>query len=98
MMNPRNHKRNRSGRVERAVLRVVLVVGLAAAGVLWYVTRGAGENVSASMSGLIGVAVVGGVTGFGRARARRRWEAAWDDYATGEVGEARPFRRSGFPA
>ena len=97
-MHPRNHKKNRSGRTERAILRMVLVVGLAAAGTLWYVTRGAGEGVSASMSGLIGVAVVGGINGFGRARARRRWEAAWDAYATGEAKESRPFRRSGFPA
>jgi hypothetical protein len=97
-MNPRNHRRNRSGRVERTILRIVLVVGLAAAGVLWYATRGADERISASMSGLIGVAVVGGVNGFGRARARRRWEAAWDAYATGEAKEGRPFRRSSFPA
>jgi hypothetical protein len=81
-MNPRTHKRNRSGRVERTVLRVVLVVGLAAAGVLWYVTRGADGRISTSVSGLIGVGVVGGVNGFGRAQARRRWEAAWDAYAT----------------
>ena len=55
---------------------------LAAAGALWYLTRGADERVAAAMSGLIGVAVVGGVSGFSRVRARRRWEAAWDAYAT----------------
>jgi hypothetical protein len=71
--------------VERAILRLVLVVGLTAAGILWYAARGADEKVAASMSGLIGVAVVGGVNGFSRARARRRWEAAWDAYATAEA-------------
>lgn len=71
--------------MERAILRTVLVAGLAAAGVLGYATRGAGEKVAASMSGVVGVAVVGGVRGFGRARARRRWEAAWDAYARGEA-------------
>jgi hypothetical protein len=71
--------------VERTVLRLVLVVGLAATGALWYVTRGADERISASMSGLMGVAVVGGVNGFSRAQARRRWQVAWDAYATGQA-------------
>jgi hypothetical protein len=71
--------------MERTVMRLVLVAGLATAGALWYTARRADEKVAASMSGLIGVAVVGGVNGFSRAQARRRWEAAWDAYATAEA-------------
>jgi hypothetical protein len=82
-MKARNQKTERRGRLERAVLRTVMVAGLAVAGVLGYATRGDGEKLAASMSGMVGVAVVGGVSSFGRVRARRRWEAAWDAYAKG---------------
>ena len=83
-MSLRGYKSNRSGRVERAILRVVLAFGLVVAGGLWYLTRGAGEGASVYLPGLVGLAVVGGVSWFGRVRARERWEAAWDAYATGE--------------
>jgi hypothetical protein len=81
------YKQNRSGRVERTVLRMVLVLGLAVAGGLWCVTREAGEGISLGLTGLTGLAVVGGVTWFARARARERWEAAWDAYASGETDD-----------
>ncbi len=84
MMNPDNDKRNWSGRVERTVLRVVLALGLAMAGGIWYLTRGAGEGVSLWLPAVVGLAAVGGVNWLGRARARERWEAAWDAYASDE--------------
>ena len=92
-MNPRNQKRNRSGRVERAILRAVLVLGLAMAGGLWYLTRGAGEGVSLWLPTLVGLSVVGGVNWFGRARARERWEAAWEAYSSDEfeIGTFEPI-------
>jgi hypothetical protein len=83
-MRHRERNRNRSGRVERMVLRAMLVIGLVAACGLWYLGRGAGEGVSLVLPGLAGVAVVGGVNWFGRVRARERWEAAWDAYADGD--------------
>ena len=84
-MSLRGYKPNRSGWVERIILRVVLVFGLVAAGGLWYLTRGASEGASLYLPGLVGLAVVGGVSWFGRVRSRERWEAAWDAYTTGEM-------------
>jgi hypothetical protein len=83
-MNPHKHRRNGGGRAERMILRAVLVLGLVMAGGLWYLTRGAGEGISVWLPGLVGLTVVGGVNWFGRARARERWEAAWDAYASGD--------------
>lgn len=83
-MNGRKNTQDRSGRAERMVLRAVLVVGLAVAGGLWYLARGAGEGIDLWLPGLVGLTVVGGVNWLGRARARRRWEAAWDAYASDE--------------
>jgi hypothetical protein len=80
----RHRNRNRSGRVERTILRAVLVIGLAVAGGLWYLGRGVGEGTSLYLPGLVGLAVVGSVNWFGRVRARERWEAAWDAYAADE--------------
>jgi hypothetical protein len=77
----RNRKHGRDGRIERVVLRAVLVLGLAGALGLWYAGRGAGAGAPQWLPGLMGVAVAGGVTWFGRVRARERWEAAWDAYA-----------------
>ncbi len=62
--------------------RLVLVAGLAAAGVLGDAGRKADERIAAWLSGLIGVAVVGGVDWFRRARSRRGREAGWDASAT----------------
>jgi hypothetical protein len=86
-MRLREYKQNRSGQVERTILRAVLVLGLAAAGGLWFLTRGAGEGVSLGLTGVAGLAVVGGVNWFGRVRTRQRWEAAWDAYATDETDD-----------
>ena len=83
-MSPRKHRRNGSGRAERTVLRAVLVLGLGMAVGIWYLTQGAGEGLSVWLPGLIGLTVVGGVNWFGKARARERWEAAWDAYASGD--------------
>jgi hypothetical protein len=83
-MSHRKRNHDRSGGVERTVLRAVLVIGLAAAFGLWYLGRGAGEGVSLFLPGLVGVAAVGGVNWFGRVRARERWKAAWDAYASGD--------------
>lgn len=80
----KNNTMDRSGRLERTVLRAVLAAGLAMAGGLWYLTRGAGQGVELWLPGLMGLTVVAGVIGVGRARARRRWEAAWDAYASDE--------------
>jgi hypothetical protein len=66
------------------ILRAVLVLGLVTAGGLWYLTRGTGEGISVWLPGLVGLTVVGGVNWFGRARARERWEAAWEAYASGD--------------
>jgi hypothetical protein len=77
-------KENGSGRLERTILRAVLVLGLAMAGGLGYLARGAGEGVSFWLTGLVGLSVVSGVNWFGRVRARERWEAAWDAYASDE--------------
>lgn len=84
----RSRKDHRSGRVERLVLRAILVLGLAGAFGLWYAGRGMGTGVGARLGvspqwlpGLMGLAVVAGVSWFGRLRARERWQAAWDEYA-----------------
>jgi hypothetical protein len=86
-MRSHGYRQNRSGRVERRVLRTVLLLGLAAAVGLWYGTREAGEGVSLGLTGLTGLTVVAGVNWFGRVRSRQRWEAAWDAYATGETDD-----------
>jgi hypothetical protein len=62
-------------------LRAVLALGLAGAIGLWYAGRGAGAGALEWLPGLMGLAVAGGVTWFGRVRARGRWKAAWDAYA-----------------
>ncbi|MHB1561616.1 MAG: hypothetical protein ACYC61_29555 [Isosphaeraceae bacterium] len=84
----RSQKDQRSGRVERLVLRTILVLGLAGAMGLWYAGRGMGTGVGARLGvspqwlpGLMGLAVAAGVGWFGRLRTRERWQAAWDDYA-----------------
>jgi hypothetical protein len=83
-MSLRNRNPNMGGRMERTIMRAVLVIGLAAACGLWYLGRGVGEGASLFLPGLAGLAVVGGVNWFGRVRARERWEAAWDHYAAHE--------------
>ena len=80
--------------MERAISRAVLVLGLALAVGLGYSGRGAGEGRSLFLPGLAGLAVVGGVNRFGRVRARRRWEAAWDTYsAEREADSFEPVER-----
>lgn len=84
-MNRRIHNgQDGSGRLERTVLRAVLAAGLAMTIGLWYLTRGAVAGLEWWLPGLVGLAAVSGVVGVGRARARRRWEAAWDAYASDE--------------
>jgi hypothetical protein len=85
-MNRRNRNTNleRNSRLERAVMRAVMLAGLVMAGGLWYLAQGAGDGLRWWLPGLVGLSVVSGVMGVGRARARRRWEAAWDAYASDE--------------
>lgn len=96
MMDIRGYKRAMGGRVERAMLRVMLAVGLAMAVGVWYLTREAGDGLSLWLPGVVGLATVGGVRWFGRARARGRWEAAWDAYASDEfeIGAFGPVEQS----
>lgn len=91
-MSPRKPKQNRSGWVERMVLRAVLVLGLGMAAGIGYLARGAGEGISLWLPGLVGLTVVGGVNWFDRARTRERWEAAWDAYSSDEfeIGNFEP--------
>ncbi len=82
----RSRKDQRSGRVERLVLRAILVLGLAGAFGLWYAGRDAGAGSESYMlpqwlPALMGLVVAGGVSWFGRLRTRERWQAAWDAYA-----------------
>ena len=88
----RSRKDQRSGRIERLVLRAILVLGLVGALGLWYAGRGMGTGVGARLGlslgvapqwlpGLMGLAVAAGVSWFGRLRTRERWRAAWDEYA-----------------
>jgi hypothetical protein len=93
-MSLRNRNRDRGGRMERTILRVVLVLILAAAGGFWYLERGIGAGTSLFLPVLVGLAAVGSVNWFGRVRARERWEAAWDAYATGET-EVDSFESAG---
>jgi hypothetical protein len=80
--------RNSGARMERAVSRAVMVLGLALAVGLGYFGRGAGESLSLFLPGLAGLAVVGGVNWFGRVRTRGRWEAAWEAYVAEREGDS----------
>jgi hypothetical protein len=53
---------------------------------LGYVSSGVESLV---LLGLLFLGVVAGVVGFGRVRARARWEAAWDAYAAQEGSRER---------
>ncbi len=85
-----NHRRwISSGRIERSRPPVVLMLGAVPVVLLGYVSSGLDRFDSWLVPGLAVLAVVGGVVGFRRVRARQRWEAAWEAYAAqqGSRGE-----------
>jgi hypothetical protein len=70
-----------SGRIERSRSRVVLMLGTVPVVLLGYILSGFDRIDPWLIPGLAGLAVVVGVLGFRRVRARQRWEAAWEAYA-----------------
>ena len=97
--------RSLSGRGERVLSQVVLVLGAGAAGGLWYVVSGVDPFEALLLPGLFSLAVVAVVVVFNRVRSRERWEAAWEAYAAQEWSpgsggphpEEGPFSLAGTP-
>ena len=82
-MNVRNQKSGR--RRGRAMVRTVLGLGTAVAGVLAYLVTDASRVEAVIVPGILMCLLVVGVAFYGRACNRREWSAAWDAYADREV-------------
>ncbi len=82
--------RNSNGRGELLLSRIVMV-GTLAVVVPWGALSGGVSFEAWLLPGLLALAVVAGVVGFGRVRTRARWRAAWDAYAAQDRSR-RPIR------
>jgi hypothetical protein len=89
-------RRNGNVRGVRLLSRIALI-GATAAVALWYVLSGARSYETLVFPGLVSLALVAGLVGFGRIRARERWNAAWDAYAAqdGSRDAIGPYQEEG---